>query len=50
MAGLLFGVAPFDPVTLSGVLILVLSVSALAAVIPAARAALMPPIRTLREE
>jgi putative ABC transport system permease protein len=50
IAGLLYGVAPSDPVTLSVVVVLVLGVSALAAAVPATRAALMPPIQTLHEE
>jgi len=50
LSGMLYSVSPSDPLTLSGVVILVLGVSALAALVPAARAALMQPMRTLREE
>jgi putative ABC transport system permease protein len=46
----LFGVSPFDPVTLIGVTGIVLTVATLAALIPATRAAFMQPMRTLREE
>jgi ABC-type lipoprotein release transport system permease subunit len=47
---MLYGVSPSDPVTLSSVIGLVLVVAALAAVIPATRAALLEPMRVLREE
>ncbi len=50
LSRLLFGVSPFDPVTLLGVAGIVLTVATLAALIPAARAAFMQPMRTLREE
>jgi predicted permease len=50
LSRLLFGVSPFDPVTLGGVAGIVLTVATLAALIPAARAAFMQPMRTLREE
>ena len=50
LSRLLFGVSPFDPVTLLGVAGVVLTVATLAALIPAARAAFMQPMRTLREE
>jgi hypothetical protein len=50
LSRLLFGVSPFDPVTLLGVTGVVLTVATLAALIPAARAAFMEPVRTLREE
>ena len=50
LAGMLYGVTPSDPVTLSAVLGIVLAVAALAALIPAARAALLQPMRILREE
>jgi cell division protein FtsX len=50
LSGMLFGVTPSDPATLSGVVAIVLAVATLAAFIPAARAALAPPMRTLREE
>ena len=47
---LLYGVSPFDPVTLASVAGIVLTVATVATLIPAARAALMQPMRTLREE
>jgi ABC-type lipoprotein release transport system permease subunit len=50
LSGMLYGVTPSDPATLSAVVTLVLAVAGLAALIPAARAALTPPMRTLREE
>jgi predicted permease len=50
MSRLLFGVSPYDPVTLVGVATVVLIVATLAALIPATRAAFMQPMRTLREE
>jgi hypothetical protein len=50
LSGMLYGVTPADPATLTGVVALVLAVAALAALVPAARAALTPPMRTLREE
>jgi putative ABC transport system permease protein len=50
LSGMLFGVSPSDPVTLAGVIGIVLTVTTLAALIPALRAALVEPIRALREE
>jgi putative ABC transport system permease protein len=50
ISGMLFGISATDPATLSAVVILVLVVATLAALIPATRAALMQPMRTLREE
>ena len=50
LSRLLFGVSPFDPLTLVSVAGVVLLVATLAALIPATRAALMQPMRTLREE
>jgi predicted permease len=50
LSRLLFGVSPYDPVTLVGVAGIVLAVATLAALIPATRAAFMQPMRTLREE
>jgi len=50
LSRLLFGVSPYDPVTLISVAGVVLSVATLAALIPATRAAFMQPMRTLREE
>lgn len=50
LAGMLYGVPAWDPLTLAGTAGLVLTVAALATVIPAARAALLQPMRTLRDE
>jgi predicted permease len=50
LSGMLFGVTPNDPATLAAAVGGVLSVAALAALIPAARAALVQPMRTLRDE
>jgi predicted permease len=50
LSRLLFGVSPSDPATLAGVAIVVLTVATLASLLPAARAAFMQPMRTLREE
>lgn len=50
LSGMLYGVSPSDPLTLSGVIAIALVVAALAAVVPATRAALVEPMRTLREE
>ncbi len=50
LEGMLYGVSPYDPLTLSGVVALVLVVGAAAALVPAARAALVQPMRVLREE
>jgi putative ABC transport system permease protein len=50
LSAMLYGVTPADPPTLAGVLALVIGVALLAAVIPAARATLVQPMRALREE
>ena len=50
LSRLLYGVSPVDPVTLASVAGIVVTVAALAALIPAARAAFMQPMRMLREE
>jgi putative ABC transport system permease protein len=50
LSGMLFGVSPSDPVTLSSVIGIVLTVTTLAALIPALRAAFVEPIRALRDE
>ena len=50
LASLLYGVSPSDPLTLTGAVATVLTVGILAALIPAARAALVEPARTLRSE
>lgn len=48
--GLLFGVAPFDPVSFGAAAMLVLTVAALAAVIPSLRATRVDPVLVLRDE
>lgn len=50
LAGMLYGVSPSDPLTLSSVVGLVLVVATLAALVPATRAALVEPMQVLREE
>lgn len=50
LSGMLYGVSPSDPFTLAGVLGIVLAVGALAALVPAARASHIEPMRVLREE
>jgi ABC-type lipoprotein release transport system permease subunit len=47
---MLYGVSPSDPVTLSSVAGLVLIVATLASLVPAVRAALVEPMRILREQ
>ena len=49
MSSLLFGVTPFDPVTYAG-MATVLFIAAVAAGIPAGRAAAVDPVETLRGE
>jgi predicted permease len=50
LSSMLFGVSPSDPVTLSAVVIVVVGAAALAALLPAARAARIDPMQALREE
>jgi len=50
MAGMLYGVRPFDPLTFVGVSAVLLLVSAAASSLPAYRAARLDPMRTLREQ
>ena len=47
---MLYGVSPSDPVTLTTVVLIVLMVAGLAALFPATRAALVEPMRVLRNE
>jgi putative ABC transport system permease protein len=47
---MLYGVTPSDPATLTGVIVLVLTVAGIAAIIPATRAAFVQPMRALRED
>jgi putative ABC transport system permease protein len=49
LAGMLYGVTPADPPTLAVVVGIVLAVAVLASLVPAARAALVEPMRVLRE-
>ena len=50
LSAMLYGVSPSDPATLSGVVGLVLGVAVLAALVPAARAVFVQPMRVLRDE
>jgi ABC-type antimicrobial peptide transport system permease subunit len=50
ISAVLYGVRPFDPVTLGGVLVLFLGVAALASFVPAARASTTDPITVLRTD
>jgi predicted permease len=50
LSGLLYGVAPFDPVTLSSVVVLVVAVACAAAFLPAVSAARVDPVKVLRED
>jgi ABC-type antimicrobial peptide transport system permease subunit len=47
---LLYGITPTDPLTLAGVSVVLLGAGALAAWLPARRAAKLDPIRALRSE
>jgi putative ABC transport system permease protein len=49
MAGMLFGVSPSDPLTLGGVIVVVIAVAALSVLVPSTRAALLEPMQVLRE-
>jgi putative ABC transport system permease protein len=50
LAGMLYGVSPSDAPTLSGVVLIVLAVAALASLLPASRAARVEPMQVLRDE
>jgi predicted permease len=50
LSGMLYGISPLDPATLSSVVGIVLAVTTLAALIPAMRAAFTQPMRALRED
>jgi len=50
LAGMLYGVSASDPVTLSGVILLMLAVGSLASLVPAMRAARIEPMKVLRDE
>jgi putative ABC transport system permease protein len=50
LSGMLYGVSPSDPVTLSAVTILVLALAGLASLVPSARVAFLDPVDVLRDE
>ena len=50
VAGMLYGVHAFDPLTFVGVSAVLLLVSLIASSVPAYRAALMDPMQTLRDQ
>jgi len=50
LSGMLYGVSPSDPATLAAVVAIVVGVAALAAFLPALRAARIDPMHALREE
>jgi putative ABC transport system permease protein len=50
LSGMLYGVSPSDLGTLSGVVLVVLLVAAIASLVPAIRAARLDPMQVLREE
>jgi predicted permease len=50
MSSLLFGVSPTDPVTFAAIAILLVSIAAIASLVPAGRAARADPVRALRGE
>jgi ABC-type antimicrobial peptide transport system permease subunit len=50
LSGMLYGVSPSDPTTLSAVVVIVAVVAAAAALLPAVRASRIDPMRALREE
>jgi len=50
LSGMLYGVSPSDPVTLSAVVAVVVAAAVVAAIVPAARAARVDPMQALREE
>jgi putative ABC transport system permease protein len=50
LSTMLYGISPADPVTLAGVIAVVAGVAFIAALIPAARAAFVQPMRALHED
>ena len=50
LEGMLFGVSPTDPIVMSAVVAIVMVVAIVGSLIPAARAAMIEPMRVLRDE
>lgn len=50
LSGMLYGVSPSDPITLFGAVVMVMAIAALAALLPARRAARVDPMIALRRE
>jgi ABC-type antimicrobial peptide transport system permease subunit len=50
LSGMLYGVSPTDPLTLAAVILITVSVAAVASLIPAVRASLVEPMKVLRDE
>jgi putative ABC transport system permease protein len=50
LAGMLFGVSPWDAITMTGVIALVIAVSIAASLLPATRAARVEPMHVLRQD
>jgi putative ABC transport system permease protein len=50
LSGMLYGVTPYDPVTLTAVIVIMLVVAFAASLIPAVRASHVEPMQVLREE
>jgi putative ABC transport system permease protein len=50
LSGMLYGVSPSDPATLSAVVLFVLIIAAVASLVPAIRAARVEPMQVLRDE
>jgi ABC-type lipoprotein release transport system permease subunit len=50
LQGLLFGVAPSDPMTFAAALVILMAVAALAGYLPAMRASRLDPVESLRAE
>ena len=50
LAGMLFGLPPWDAITMTAVVALVIAVSIAASLLPAVRAARVEPMQVLRDE
>ena len=50
LSNMLYGVSAADPITLSGVIVIVIVVAFLAALLPSMRAARIDPMQALREQ